>query len=110
MQAYLRREGYEVETAADPAAALDLRKRGHHPAIVLEPRMRGGASLLNALQAFDPAGRCGLIVVTTPDSSAPDFSLAPGVRCVLYKPFEIEALAEAVAECFRTSIEAGDRG
>lgn len=98
MHACLRREGYEVESAADSAAALDLWKRGRHLAIVLEPRILGGASLLRELRAFDQKRPC-LVIVTTPDRSAPDFALAAGVRSVLYKPFEIDALANAVGDC-----------
>lgn len=96
--ALLRRKGYLAEAAANSDEALRLHRDRKHAAVILDPRVLGGDALLHALQtANDAPGQ--LIVVTTPDHSQTTYSARPGVHAVLYKPFFLSELADAVAAC-----------
>ncbi|HVE71557.1 MAG TPA: hypothetical protein VNI54_09340 [Thermoanaerobaculia bacterium] len=99
--AVLRREGYAAEAAATPDEALRLHRDRQHAAVILEPRIHGGDVLLHALQT--DGGGDGpsrkLIVVTTPEPFHAPYDGHPGVHAVLFKPFFLNDLAEAVATC-----------
>lgn len=100
MIALLRREGYLAEAAADEDEALRLGRTRQHAAVVVEPRMDGGDTLIDALHAVTGDGKPNVIVVTTPDGHEPSRYLrVPGVRAVLLKPFRLEDLTTAVASC-----------
>lgn len=99
--ALLRRKGYVAEPAANPDEALRLHRDGRHAAVILDPRVEGGDALLHALQTAGggDAPSPNLIVVTTPEDSQPTYAGRPGVHAVLFKPFVINDLTEAVAMC-----------
>lgn len=100
--AVLRRKGYVAEAAANADQALQLHRDGTHAAFIVEPRIHGGDALLDALQTAsggDDAPGPNLIVVTTPEPSQATYTGRPGVHAVLFKPFFLNDLAEAVAAC-----------
>jgi DNA-binding NtrC family response regulator len=99
--ALLRRHGYAAEAAASPEEALRLHRDGKHAAVILDPRVDGGDALIHALQpSGDGNGSSrNLIVVTTPEPSHATYAAYPGVHAVLFKPFLLNDLADAVATC-----------
>ncbi|HVG23179.1 MAG TPA: response regulator [Thermoanaerobaculia bacterium] len=99
--ALLRRNGYVAESAGDTDEALRLRRVGRHAAVILDPRVLGGDALLRALRSAgdDDAASPNLIVVTTPEQAQTPYAGRPGVHAVLFKPFHLNDLAAAVAEC-----------
>jgi CheY-like chemotaxis protein len=107
--ALLRREGYAAEAAASPDEAILLHREGRYAAVIVDPRIQGGDSLLHALQlAGDGGGPTRkVIVVTTPENSQPTYAGHPGVHAVLHKPFFLTDLTEAVATCCATTYQAG---
>jgi DNA-binding response OmpR family regulator len=94
--AVLKRDGYEAEIAGTSDEALRLGRARRHTAIILEPRMREGDRLLDALRSVAHDGQSNVILVTTPDGESPH-AVPDGVRNILLKPFLIEELAAAVA-------------
>lgn len=94
--AVLRRDGYEPETAETRDEALRLGRTRRHAAIILEPRIRAGDGLLEALRSV----QSNVILVTTPDGIDSPHAVPEGVRNVLLKPFRVEELAAAVSACF----------
>ena len=97
--ALLRREGYETEAAADLEGALKRARDRAHAAVVVDPRMTGGDGLLDDLSAAAPAERPNLVVVTTPDGPIARYRSRPAVCAVVFKPFPIDELTLAVANC-----------
>jgi DNA-binding NtrC family response regulator len=99
--ALLRREGYVAVAAASPDEALRLHRDRRHAAVILDPRVHDGDALLHALQSADDgaAPSSKLIVVTTREHSTAIYDGRPGVHTVLFKPFVLNDLAEAVASC-----------
>jgi two-component system, NtrC family, response regulator AtoC len=91
--ALLRREGFDADAADNAEEALDLRQRSQHATVVLEPRIRGGEELLDALAAD---GKPNVIIMTAMDGSKPAY---PGARAVLFKPFLLEEMAAVLASC-----------
>jgi DNA-binding response OmpR family regulator len=99
VMALLRRAGIEADTASDRAAAIMAAAAGSYSAIILEPRMADGDTLLSELYAAAPDGRPNIIIITTPDRATAALSLRAGVVAVLLKPFRLEELYAAVAAC-----------
>lgn len=99
--ALLRREGYRADAADNADDALRLRETCRHDAVVVDPHVDAGDSLLHALQTGTDGGTHArnVIVVTTPDDSEETYAGRPGVRAVLYKPLFLNDLAAAVAAC-----------
>jgi DNA-binding response OmpR family regulator len=96
--AVLRRDGYEAETAETPDEALRLGRTRRHAAVILEPRIREGDTLLDALRSVAHDGKSNVILVTTPDGELPH-TVPDGARNVLLKPFRIDDLAAEVSAC-----------
>ena len=97
----LEQRGYEVVEAADGAAGVETAGREHFDAIVLDllmPKMHG-FEVIERLRA-NFATRSTPIVVLTSKSFANDQrqALAMGANAVLTKPFDPEALDEALAK------------
>jgi DNA-binding NtrC family response regulator len=108
--ALLRRAGIPADVASDRVTAITAASAGRYSAVILEPRMNGGDTLLSELYAAAPDGRPNIIVITTPDQSTAALSLRAGVVAVLLKPFRLEDLYGAVASCCeRDSIEMAPR-
>jgi DNA-binding response OmpR family regulator len=88
LAAVARRGGLTADTAANRDEALQYAGSAHYAAVILEPRMLSGDTLLRELSCC-----CNVIVATT-SAARP-----PGVAAVLRKPFELDALTSALAAC-----------
>lgn len=96
---FLSMEGYEVQTARDGRAALDLLRQGEAPGVVLLDLMMpvmDGWAVRREMQA-DPALRDVHVIVMSGvvDLAEPQPSLQ-GAE-VLIKPLDLDALLESVA-------------
>ncbi|TNC14431.1 response regulator [Methylobacterium terricola] len=103
---FLRRDGFEVATAADGRAGLEAARRLRPRVVLLDvtmPRMDGWA-VLRALRADPDFGAIPVIMVTVLDEQNLAFSL--GATDYLHKPVEWGALKEAM-ERFRPAIHEG---
>ncbi|KMO15742.1 response regulator, partial [Methylobacterium platani] len=103
---FLRRDGFEVATAADGRAGLDEARRLRPRVVLLDvtmPRMDGWA-VLRALRADPEFGATPVIMVTVLDEQNLAFSL--GATDYLHKPVEWGALKEAM-ERFRPAVHEG---
>ena len=94
--ALLKRDGYEPDATHDAEEALTLGASRQYAAMILEPRIRGGEALLDAMQSGVDGEGSNIIIVTSADGVT-EPSQRPGVRAVLWKPFVIEELSAAVA-------------
>lgn len=99
--ALLRRKGYVAEATSSPEEAIRLHRDGKHAAVILDPRVQGGDALINALHTAGEgdAPSPNLIVLTTPERVPVTYAERPGVQAVLFKPFFLNDLADAVAAC-----------
>ncbi|HEY8131271.1 MAG TPA: response regulator, partial [Thermoanaerobaculia bacterium] len=102
LKALMVRAGYEVLEASTGQEALDLIKREPVGVVLLDLMMRGvtGFDIIDYLRAERPAMLRCVIVVTA--ASGKDLAHLPDqdVFRVLRKPFEIQELLSAIAECF----------
>jgi two-component system, NtrC family, response regulator AtoC len=103
LAATLKREGYDVATAADGDAALEELREGGADVVVTDLVMpqRDGLSLLRELQARNP--EIPVIVITahgTVDSAVEALRL--GAFDYITKPFEQEELKRVIAKATRT--------
>ncbi len=117
LAATLKREGYDVATAADGDAALEELREGGADVVVTDLVMpqRDGLSLLREIQARSP--EIPVIVITahgTVDSAVEALRL--GAFDYITKPFEQEELKRVIAKATRTralgaaSVVADERG
>lgn len=97
--ALLRRHGIAADGASDCDAALHSSAAMHYAAVVVDPRMPGGDALLDQLCADAPDGKPNVIVVTSPDSPAAQYTTRGGVGAVLPKPFALDELRKVVERC-----------
>lgn len=97
--ALLRRDGIPADGASDSDSALHSSTAMRYAAVVVDPRMPGGETLLNQLYASAPDGKPNVIVVTSPESPAAQYTTRAGVRAVLPKPFRLEELRQIVERC-----------
>jgi CheY-like chemotaxis protein len=92
----LEDEGWTVETAADGRQALDQATRSRPSLVVLDmglPLLDGDGVAAGLRVAY---GAAIPIVVVTADGRAAEKADRVGARAHLAKPFEIEALCDAV--------------
>jgi DNA-binding response OmpR family regulator len=102
MMAHLLRESYEVETAADGAAGLDLVKRVKPDLVVLDllmPRMHGFEV---CRRIRDDAALAGVkVLISSSKSYTHDVKTAveeAGANAYLIKPFRIADFRKRIAE------------
>ena len=98
----LGREGYEVVLAADGAAGIEAMARGPYDVIVLDMKMPGtnGPDFCAYIEANCPEQMKKILFATgdTVSESTREWLERAG-RPVLKKPFQIEALFEALRAC-----------
>lgn len=99
LSALLRRQGIEAECAGDSETALLHARSQRFAAVIVEPRMEHGDTLLAELCSSSPDGDPNVIVATTPDATSHALAQRKGVRAVLLKPFHLDELFEVVAAC-----------
>jgi CheY-like chemotaxis protein len=92
----LEHEGYDVQTAKDGQAALDLLRKGVRPCLMLVDRQMdrmGGDQLVREIAASPFAG-IAVVVLTAHPGRARDL----GVRAVLQKPVDSQALLGVIEQ------------
>lgn len=100
LAAALRREPFEVDTAHDGAAALQMTREVEYAVIVLDlmmPRING-FEFLEAFHGATPKHRSVIFVVTAFDD-ARVAKLEPGhVHAIVKKPFDVTQLVTMISE------------
>jgi two-component system response regulator VanR len=102
--AALRREPFEVDAAADGAAALQLVAANDYAVIILDlmmPRLNG-FEFLDAFQAAAPAASSVVFVVTAFDDVMIGRLRADRVHAIVRKPFDVPQLVAMVREVVLT--------
>lgn len=101
---YLTFRGFEVVEAADGQAALTL-ARERPPAVILMDLQMPGLDGWKATQELkaDPATKDILVIALTAHALQPDEGIARRAGCdgFITKPYDITAVADAVAEVVR---------
>ena len=103
MASILRMHGYQVDLAADGAAALALLRDGSHPALILLDLMMPGVNgweLLDQLHA-DAKLRTIPVVLVSGAGDLETRAVSLGAAGYLRKPFDLESLVAAVSSGFR---------
>lgn len=98
--AALRREPFEVDSAADGAAALLLTEAHEYAVIILDlmmPRLNG-FEFLAAFRETSPRARSVVFVVTAFDDSMMGRLSAKDVHAIIRKPFDVPQLVTMVRE------------
>ena len=98
--AALRREPFEVDSANDGAAALELTREVEYAVIVLDlmmPRMNGFA-FLEAFHEKPPNARSVVFVVTAFDDAQVAKLPAARVHAIVRKPFDVPQLVAMIRD------------
>lgn len=96
----LRRESFDVDTAADGGAALRLTAEHEYAVILLDLMMPGvnGFEFIDAYHRSGASRRSVVIVITAFDDRIITRLIDPRVHAVLRKPFDITELVGLVRE------------
>lgn len=97
----LESSGYDVETAGDGAAGLDLALGNSYNLIISDVMMPGisGVDLVRKLRAADPPVSVPVILLTAKNQERDiESGFAAGITDYIVKPFSPRALAARVAE------------
>jgi CheY-like chemotaxis protein len=97
----IKREGLEIDCAADGAEAIELLREHEYSVILLDlmmPRV-DGHGVLRFLESERPAEKPWVIVMTANMQGAQATANASAVFRVLPKPFDIKQLISDVKEC-----------
>lgn len=97
IEAVLRRQGVRIDAVRDRGSAIRKAAERQYSAVVVEPRIPGGAQLVAELDAM--LRERTMIVLTTPALSNVRYSELKAVRAVLIKPFRINELCDEVRAC-----------
>ena len=103
--AALRREPFEVDAAADGAAALQLAREHAYAVIVLDlmmPRVNG-FEFLDAFRAALQEARSVIIILTAFDDSMVGRLRSDQVHAIVRKPFDVPQLVAMVREVVMTT-------
>jgi CheY-like chemotaxis protein len=96
----LARLGYEVSTAADGMAALDLCRRRSFDVVLCDVRMPrlNGISFIRNVRRMAPGAANRIIIISAMDDrTVRADALAAGAEAFLLKPVSAAALAELLA-------------
>lgn len=101
IRAILHRD-FRVDVAGDGAEAIGKLRTNRYAAILLDLKMAGtsGFGVLDHLRAHDEAS-LGRVLIVTANVNRADLDRVNGygVCGVIYKPFEVELLLDAVKAC-----------
>ncbi len=95
----LKREGYELATAATAAEAIEAGTRFKPDVLVVDWMLSGsvdGLQVCEALQLFNPSLQ-SILITGFPPAELREKAAAIPVVAFLEKPFELEHLLDAVA-------------
>jgi len=94
------RAGYDVDEAGDFDEALAVLDKGEVDALVVSDRLPpdGCLALLNGCESLPPT-----VVLNGPAEDISEIAAHPSVRCVLTRPFPLQALYDAIADATRLS-------
>jgi two-component system response regulator MprA len=110
IQTLLKRNGYTVDTAKNGAEAIAKVAECDYQAILLDLNMpiTDGHEVMAHLERTTPGRVAERVIVITAVSNAELRKLdGRAVFRVIRKPFDLDVLLTAVAECCRASVEAG---
>jgi CheY-like chemotaxis protein len=95
-------DGHVVETAINAKAALDVFKKGKFDLVILDYEMPGmnGNELAVAIKALD-LNQPIAMVTAYPEMLAASGTPLVGVDLLISKPFDLQAVREAVVKLFR---------
>lgn len=96
----VRREGFEVDVAEEGAAGMKKMTDGCYDLLVLDLMMPGvdGYAVVDFLKSHHPERLKRVIVMTAVTDALRDEFPAP-VCTVMAKPFDVDALREAIRSC-----------
>jgi two-component system, OmpR family, alkaline phosphatase synthesis response regulator PhoP len=105
----LRKEGYAVDTAANGAIALDLARKGHYDAIILDLNLPAKDGVQVCQELRREGQNVAVLMLTARDSMADKITgLKSGADDYMTKPFEsVELLARIEALLRRTRGDSG---
>jgi len=99
---FLRKEGFEVDTAADGRAALERLKRGGIHLMLLDVRMPGMSGIDVVPEALDLDPDIGIVMLTAvADATSAAICMQRGAYDYLTKPIELSDLRAAVERAVR---------
>lgn len=111
LTAILQRE-FTIETASGGAEAMEMLRTRNYGAIILDLLMpqQDGYAVLDFLQASNPDMLSRVLVVTAAVArSQMDRVSSYNVCAIITKPFEVEAVMNAVKDCVGSDGGAGGR-
>lgn len=97
--AYLKREGYEVDTAGDGHAGLELLSNKSYDVLIVDVNLPGGLDGLDVLEQTSRQHKFrskSIVITGHNDKEAPIRAIKLGVDHYLFKPFHLEELGHAV--------------
>ena len=99
VEAVLKRENYDVDTADGGSDAISKIELTQYDVVVLDLMMPGvsGLDVLKRLPIRDPLIKC--VVIMSAASTSIAESTTPNVFAILPKPFDIQALVKVVRAC-----------
>ena len=102
LRTVLHRESFDVEEALNGREAIELVRRKHYDAIVLDLMMGpgNGFDVLEAVKAECPGKKC-VIVLSAASATMIEAVPTEAVYAKLRKPFDLDELVHAVRECVR---------
>ncbi len=99
---FLRKEGFQVETARDGMMASQAAMRAPHPALIfLDIRMPAGSGIdvLKRLRLSTKTAHIPIIAVSAdPSPTLPEQALAAGATEFVLKPINLEEIRKLMAE------------
>ncbi|HYO77491.1 MAG TPA: response regulator [Thermoanaerobaculia bacterium] len=101
VSAVLRRQKYETDEARDGQEAIDkLSENNSYDALFLDLMMpiRSGYEVIAFLREQQPVRKCVVVMTAAGTRGPKDLDLSV-IHRVLHKPFDIEDVLEAAAEC-----------
>ncbi|MBI5844964.1 MAG: response regulator [Deltaproteobacteria bacterium] len=110
LASFLKKEGYEVDTAQDAESALELLGENIYDVVLTDivmPRI-SGVDLLKAIRSLSPTARV-IMMTGAPSLDTVKDSLLSGAFEYLYKPFSKETVLETVQKAVTDKKEGDEK-